>query len=276
MTLEEYLKNAIAALAYKEVETARLDSLVLLEDVTGKERGWLLAHPDYELTSLQVNKLTSWVKRRAKHEPLAYIHGKAEFYGREFFVNKDVLVPRPETEDMISLLCKQVADSRYQVSDGLRIVDVGTGSGCIAVTAKLEFPGAEVHATEISAAAVKTAKQNAKKHNVDVEFHKGNLLQPLPATRSPLPITFLLCNLPYVPDDYPINKAAENEPKLALFAGKDGLGYYRKLFSTLPGMPAYILTESLPQQHKALEVIAEENGYWLDRTQDLVQLYSIA
>ncbi len=256
------------------IATARLDCLVLLEDATGKDRSWLIAHPEYLLQGPALNILNAQVQRREKHEPLAYVRGKSEFYGREFKVSKDTLEPRPETETMIDLLKELIHKSQKPsllkdrpLTDGgnvnWHIVDVGSGSGCLGITAKLELPGATVLATDISSSCIKIAKQNAKTLGADVNFYQGDLLQPLPSTVYRLPTT-LLANLPYVPDSHTINQAAMFEPKIAIFGGEDGLDLYRQLFRQIAKIsqkPAYIFTESLPFQHEALAQIAKNVGY---------------
>ncbi|MDB5182312.1 MAG: modification methylase, HemK family [Candidatus Saccharibacteria bacterium] len=270
MNVEEYLKNAINALAYKEVPTARLDVLVLLEDVLSKDRGWLLAHLDLPLDEPTIKKLNELIKRRAGHEPLAYIRGHSEFYGREFLVTADTLQPRAETEIMIDLL------KSLKIKNPI-IADIGTGSGCLAITTALELPDSEVYATEINAAALAVARKNAKKLKAGVTFYKGNLLEPvLSADVQP---TVLLANLPYVPDDYEINQAAGHEPKIALFGGKDGLDLYRELFALIDDSAKiatklqFLLTESLPFQHAELAKIAKKHGFKQNVEQDFIQVF---
>lgn len=281
MTFSDFMNESIKTLQKADVPTARLDVLVLSESVTGKDRSWLLAHPEFKFNEKQLTLLNKQVERRAKHEPLAYIRGKSEFYGREFLVTPATLQPRPETETMVDLL-KQIQDKERRAKNKV-IVDVGTGSGCLAITAKLEWPEMEVYATEINKNALKIAKRNAIKLRADVEFYQGNLLEPIFAL-SPQPLV-LLCNLPYVPDAHTINKAAMQEPRVAIFGGEDGLDLYREMFGQLKGKgqraksevnPDYILTESLPFQHKALEKIAEKHGYKLSRTEDFIQQFARA
>ena len=283
MLIDQLLNQSINKLDDAGVPTARLDTLILLEDVVGKDRAWLLAHPEHELTSQQVSKLASLVARRSKHEPLAYIRGKSEFYGREFLVTPATLQPRAETETMIDLL-KQV-QGKGQRAKGKAIVDVGAGSGCLAITAKLEFPEAEVYATEINKDALKVAKQNAKKLYADVNFLQGNLLESFLSTfdfRLSTQFT-ILANLPYVPNNHTINQAAMQEPKVAIFGGEDGLDLYREMFEQIDKgsgfraqgsvKPKYILAESLPFQHEELANIAKQYGYKLVKTEDFIQLF---
>ncbi len=273
-TIATWLADATARLTGVGVATARLDCLVLLEDVTGKERSWLLAHPEDELESCQIKELKSMLRRRVSHEPLAYIRGKSEFYGREFAVSAHTLEPRPETETMIELLLNLVESRKLKVES---LVDVGTGSGCIAITTALELPGTKVYATDIDEKCLKTARQNAQNLGADVTFLQGNLLQPLPPSNSHLP-TIILANLPYVPDGHTINLPAQHEPKHAIFGGADGLDLYRDMFEQLEEVSGatYILTESLPFQHAALTEIATSAGYSLVTTSDFIQIFERA
>lgn len=268
MKVNEWLKRATETLKDNNIGTARLDCLVLLEDTTGKDRGWLLAHPEFELNARQFKKLDQQVKRRAKHQPLAYIRGKTEFYGREFLINKDVLEPRPESETMIELLKKLPLPKKSLIAD------IGTGSGALAITAKLEVPDAEVIATDIDPKCLVVARKSAKKLGTNIKFFKGNLLEPVyPLLAIPY---LLLCNLPYVPDGYQLNSAAMNEPKIAIFGGPDGLNLYRRLLEQVDSLdtkPIYILTESLPPQHKKLAAIAKKHGYKVTQSSDFIQLF---
>jgi release factor glutamine methyltransferase len=272
MNINQWLNQACALLKSSSIPTARLDCLVLLEGTLQKHRAWILAHQDeYQLTKKQLKLLDQQVQRRVKHEPLAYIRGKSEFYGKEFFVNNHTLQPRPETETMIDLL-KKINTSNIQT-----IVDVGTGSGAIAVTAKTLYPKLNVIGTDIDKQCITAAKKNAKKHNVRIDFFQGNLIEPLKNTVTQNWI--ILANLPYVPDSHTINQAAMFEPRHAIFGGKDGLDLYRQLFQqlqTLPAQQAHIFTESLPPTHGMLASIADGNGYRLVQTHDFVQHFIYA
>lgn len=245
-------------------ETPRLDAEVLLCHVMNKERAWVLAHPDYELQKANLENLEKLLDRRKKAEPIAYILGKCEFYGREFLVDKNVLVPRPESESIVDML-------KRQKSVGV-IIDVGTGSGALAITTKLEMTIAKVIAVDIDPSSLKMAKKNAEKHKVDIEFLESDLLSSLP-TINYKPLT-ILANLPYVPTNYTINEPAKHEPKLALFGGEDGLELYRRLFDQLKEKPATVFTESLPFQHAKLQKIAKSAGYKQTHKQDLIQMFA--
>jgi release factor glutamine methyltransferase len=270
-TTNNWLRAATKYLETAGIGTARLDCMVLLEDAIGKDRAWLLAHPDYRLQGPSLQILHEQLERRARHEPLAYIRGKTEFYGREFLITSDVLEPRPESETMIDLL-----KGLKVKGEGLRVIDVGTGSGALAITAKLEIPEADVVAIDIDKNCLAVARQNAHKHQVAVDFVQGNLLEPILAL-SPQPLV-LLCNLPYVPADYRLNDAAMMEPQIAIFGGADGLDLYRELFgqiATMQAKPALVLTESLPFQHDALQKIAAHSGYYQTAEEDFIQGFTI-
>lgn len=269
MTIKEWLAANTAGLHAAGIGSARLDALVLLEDALQTDRAYVLAHDDRELTAQTVSQLNARIKRRKTHEPLAYIRGKVEFYGREFSVNPLVLVPRPESETIIELLLT------LPLPASITIADIGTGSGALAVSAKCELPAARVIGIDIDPACLEVAEANAKRHAADISWFAGGLAEPL--LRSPADTTVLLCNLPYVPDDYPINRAAGHEPALALYSGYDGLEHYRTLFGQVqsaPSKPLHIITESLPRQHKALSVIAADAGYRMERSDNYIQLFS--
>lgn len=180
MLLHAHLQNAVNRLAEAGIPTARLDVLVLLEDCLGKDRAWILAHPEIELSAEQISVLNEQISRRALHVPLAYIRGKTEFYGREFLVNDYVLEPRPESETMIVLLKTLMLEDGPLAEDGrVTIVDVGTGSGALAITAKLELPDARVLAVDIDPNCLAITCKNAKRLGADIEIVKSDLLKKL-------------------------------------------------------------------------------------------------
>ena len=262
----QWSNKAERSLKDEGIATARLDILVLLEDATGQGRAWILANPSFELSKKTLDTLNKQLRRRAHHEPLAYIRGKSEFFGREFKITSATLQPRPETETMIEVLKKLRLPSKPVIAD------IGTGSGAIAITAKLELPNALVSAIEINTDALKVAQQNAKALKADVEFYEGNLLEPIVDQK----IDIILANLPYVPDGFTINQAAMQEPSIAIFGGEDGLDIYRRLFlqiSQLAQKPLYVLTESLPFQHLDLQKFAQDYGYKLQEAEDFIQLF---
>lgn len=266
LSISAWLTAATKQLEAADVPTARLDALVLLEDAMGLDRAKLLAEPSMEIPQDTQNVLTIQLERRAKHEPLAYIRGKSEFYGREFVVSPAVLEPRPESETMIELLLK-----RPDLPSKPRIADVGTGSGALGITAQLELPGATVELLDIDEDVLEVAYANVIKLTTGISRFKTDLLE-----KSPGDYDVLLCNLPYVPDDHTINDAALHEPRIAIFGGPDGLDLYRKLLKQLENVrnrPLLILCESLPPQHTTLTTLFEEQGYQLDAEEDFIQVF---
>jgi release factor glutamine methyltransferase len=165
----------------------------------------------------------SWIRRRADREPAAYITGEAEFWSRSFRVSADVLVPRPETEHLVTFALAFLEGRPRPV-----IVDVGTGSGCLAVTLALEVPRARVLATDRSREALVVALENARRHGVEerVDFVQGDLLEPVKG-----PVDLVLSNPPYVGDDEEVAPECLHEPRSAVFAGADALACYRTLAS---------------------------------------------
>jgi release factor glutamine methyltransferase len=260
------LANATSTLKQAGIGSARLDALILIEDVTGRDRAYLLAHPEHKLTAAEAAELDKKITRRTTHVPIAYIRGSAPFYGRMFSVNEHVLVPRPETEGMIELL-KQLPLTAP------RIADIGTGSGCIGITAALELPqGADVWLYDIDFATLVVAKTNAHLLSAPVHATQADMLEGLGG-----PFDALLANLPYVPTTLPVSESIMHEPELALFAGSDGLDAYRVFWqqvSALAHRPAYILTESLVIQHAKNAALAKVAGYALIHTDHLIQLFT--
>jgi release factor glutamine methyltransferase len=272
-TINDWLAETVTYLDTAKVQTARLDALILLEDCLGRDRAWLLAHPDAELSPIQVVSLKKLLKRRAAHEPLAYVRGKAEFYNHEFVLSPAVLQPRPESEAFIEQLKELVQSGSLEPSSGhsIRLADVGSGSGALGITAALEIPHCQVELLEIDRLAAKVAKINVDKFTLNIRVTLSDLL-----AGSNRPYDILLCNLPYVPDDYQINEAAHYEPKIAIFGGPDGLEVYRRLFKQAQERtfrPLFILTESFPSQHQNLRQIAQDSGYRLIKTDDFIQVF---
>ena len=266
MNVAQFLAEATAKLEKSDVKTARLDCLILLEDILKKDRALLLAHPEIQLNSTQEATLNNYVTQRQKHIPLAYIRGRSAFYGRNFIVNTDVLVPRPESEAVIDLL------KEIRLPASLRIVDLGTGSGCLAITAALEIPNSVVWAYDIDAAALTVAQNNAHHFKVNVHAKQQDLLSD-----SNEQFDVALCNLPYVPVHFPVNQAASHEPKIALFSGDDGLDHFRKLWRQLTNSnnrPLHVITESLVQQHGDQVRLALNAGYRLAKTAGLAQHFT--
>lgn len=265
MTSGEWLKQATRRLQRVGIATAHLDCLIMLEDVTRLDRSHLLAHPETVLSLQQTTVLKEQLGRRQNHEPLSYIRGKSEFYGRSFTISKAVLEPRPESETMIALLKTLHLPSKPWLAD------VGSGSGCLGITAKLELPYIGVDLLEIDNQALAVSKKNAQALQANVGLYQSDLLMQAPRHYS-----IILANLPYVPNHYQLNKSALLEPRQAIFGGVDGLDVYRKLFQQLHKLeprPHFVLTEALPFQHQELATIALTSGFRLSMVDDFIQLF---
>jgi release factor glutamine methyltransferase len=267
MTVGEFLKTTTAALEQAGVESARLDTLILLEDALKKDRAILLAHPEAEIPTPLFADLHKKRTQREQHMPLAYIRGKAPFYGREFLVDEHVLIPRPETEMLIELLKK------YATAGQISIADVGTGSGCLGITAGLELPGSQVYLYDIDTAALAVAAQNAKHLQIQATCERHDLLAGVTHRHN-----VVLANLPYVPEHMTINRAATHEPAQALFSGPDGLDHYKRFWAELAALlqkPELVITETLPSQHHTNAMLARAAGYYLAERQGFAEAFSL-
>jgi release factor glutamine methyltransferase len=263
-TTAEWLSKGGKILSAAGIATARLDCLVLLEDALWVDRAAILAHPEHTISQAKLAKLNKQITQRRMHVPLAYIRGKAPFFGREFALNSRVLVPRPETETMIEMLKK------LPLPAPPRLADIGTGTGCIGITAALEIPRVKVGLYDIDPAALRVARRNAKALQTTVLCRKSDLLEKTD------PADVVVANLPYVPERYAINRAAEHEPKHAIFGGKDGLNLYRRLWEQIAERaekPLFVLTEALPPQHQDLAALAKTAGYHLFAAEDFIQVF---
>lgn len=266
--INDWLRTAKQKLSSAGIGTAELDALVLLEDQLGQNKAFILAHPEIVLTKKQLQILNKQLVSRTQHKPLAYIRGKVEFYGRDFLVDERVLVPRPETEAMIDNF-GQLAYKHKQ----LTCVDVGCGSGAIGITVQLENPAITVFGTDIDKKCLTVSKKNNQLFNTTLVFCHGDLLAPLKNKK----VDVVLANLPYVPNDFGVNKAALSEPHIAIFGGNDGLDLYRRLFEQIQKLkhqPSYVLTESLPTQHASLNKIARQVNYKLKKSDDFIQVFA--
>jgi release factor glutamine methyltransferase len=279
MTIQDCLKYGSEKLSGVGIETSRLDTLILLEDVTGNAKAWILANLDIDLSDSQMKKIKKLLNLRSDHTPLAYVRGSVEFYGRNYVVNKHVLVPRPESETMIDLLKSLFKTSVHdpkghlQTTKTYNIGDVGCGSGALGITVQLELPGHRIELIDVDPKALIVAKINVDKFTLNIRTIRSDLLSDVQTSYD-----ILLCNLPYVPDDFQINLAASHEPDLAIYGGSDGLNVYRQLFNQLRDMnlrPLYILCESLPIQHTELNRIAQQCGYRQQIEEDFIQVFGL-
>lgn len=195
-------------------DTPDLDARLLLESVTGKSQAYWLAHSDFELTSVQQANLDALVGRRQAGEPIAYLLGQHGFWSMDLNVTPDVLIPRPETECLVEWVLDQ-----YSKDSVLKVADLGTGSGCIAIALACERPRWTIHAADYSEAALAVAKNNAEQyHGHAISFYQGDWCEALPEAQYDL----IVSNPPYIAENDVHLEALQYEPLSALTAGVDG------------------------------------------------------
>ena len=202
--------------------------MLYLVEITQKESYNLYMNYENEVSEELLVEFEKGMERILKHEPVQHVIGYSWFYGYKFLVSKDVLIPRPETEELVGYIL-QAIDNRFDCSTNLKVADIGTGSGAIAISLKKEIDKLDVSATDISKEAIEVAKQNASLNEVDINFMVGDMLEPFKNKETKLDI--LICNPPYIPSDEVLEDfVSEHEPHVALFGGEDGLKYYRRIF----------------------------------------------
>jgi release factor glutamine methyltransferase len=255
-------------------ERARADAELLLLHLLGKNKAWLMTHLDGELAANTAARYIELLERRGKGEPIQYITGETEFYGLTFHVTRDVLIPRPETEHLVEKTVEQGAHFH-----GPRIVDIGTGSGAIAVALAHKLSRASITAIDLSAPALAVARRNAKQNDVSIRFLEGDLLAPVAGEH----FDFIVSNPPYVPT---VDRASlsvevrDYEPAMALFAGDDGLEVYRNLIpaafdALVPG--GFLLLEIGYGQSPAIEELLSRSGFGqIEFTPDLQGIPRVA
>jgi len=253
------------------IDTARLDAEVLLSHVFGKERIYLYTHFDRPLTPEERGAFRGLVKRRAQREPVAYILGEKEFYGRSFRVTPDTLIPRPETEHLIDGVLKWVA-AREEASDStpIRVLDVGTGSGCIAITLAAELKEVEIVAVDLAASALRVAEDNAKRLGLGekIEFRCGDLLAPVNGEQ----FDIIVSNPPYVEESVRATlqpEVRDFEPQGALFAGDDGMMVINRLIPAVwdhlkPGALFALEFGSSQREMVAQKMTQRWQNYWIE------------
>ena len=225
-TVKELIKLAESRLddASKDVNVAK----VLFYHLADKQPHELYLMYDEEVSSELEAKFLAGMEEYYQGKPIQYIKGVENFFGRDFKVNEDILIPRYETEELVENILYRIDDyfAEYQ---SITLCDVGTGSGAIATSLALEEPRLKVFATDISLKAVTVAKDNAKNLGANIEFMVGDMLEPL--LENEIKVDIFVSNPPYIPQEQEIEAMVkDNEPHVALFGGNDGLYFYRKIF----------------------------------------------
>jgi len=263
MDIRAALKQGLAQLRDARVPSYTLAAELLLLHVLSRDRAWIYAHPEEQIPATDVERYFALVARRAAGEPTQHLTGKQEFWGLEFEVTPDVLIPRPETEHVIEVALARLAARERRAGrrqtltgEGLQIADIGTGSGCIAIALAKELPGAQIFATDISNAALEIARRNATSHAVSdrIHFLECNLLDgvsaaaarhaaahlgtshnsPLVTRHSPLLFDLIVSNPPYVGQREAatlMREVRDHEPEIALYGGEEGYEFYAGLIA---------------------------------------------
>jgi release factor glutamine methyltransferase len=260
LAINDWLADATRQLVFAGIPSARLDSELILAHTLRKTRSYLHAHPEEELSDRSIEIASARLSLRLERVPVAYIIGHKEFYGHKFSVSTATLIPRPESESLIELL-KHVIPRNISLlkETPLRLIDVGTGSGALGITAKLLYPELSVTLSDTSRHALKIAEKNAKDLEADVSILRSNLLADYPFTSN-----IIIANLPYVDPDWERSPETEHEPAEALFAARGGKALiYELLVQTKDKLinGGSLILEADPEQHPS--IIAEAKKYSL-------------
>lgn len=259
MNISNWLREATKDLKQHDIDSARLDAEIILAHTLRKSRTWLHAHTDEEIEPRFRDIADARIDLRRDRVPIAYIVGHKEFYGRRFTVSPQVLIPRPESEELIAAL-KDITPPLLGLSPSQkRLVDIGTGSGVLGITAKLELPELDVTLSDIDRGALLVAKKNAAMHDAHVTFVESNLLQRLYR-----PIDIILANLPYVSHSWELAPELAHEPEKALFADDNGHALINRLIVQSADRLAangYLILEADPRQLSTITAFAHRHGF---------------
>jgi release factor glutamine methyltransferase len=271
LAIKDWLQDAARQLADAGISSAKLDAEIILAHTIRQGRTYLHAHNDELLSSQQQEIADARLQLRIDRTPIAYIVGHKEFYGRPFRVNPATLIPRPESETIITLLKELTAQTTINLDhQPKRLVDVGTGTGCLGITAKLEIPELEVSLIDISRHALNVAELNAKHLAANVAIIRSDLLSNYPMTAD-----YIVANLPYVNPEWERSPETNYEPSLALFADEEGLALINKLLEQAPShlqTHGYLLLEADPRQHADIVQAAKAHHFILREARDFIIL----
>jgi len=260
LAINDWLIEATRQLSLAGISSARLDSELILAHTIRAARSYLHAHPEETLTARSIEIADARLALRLERVPVAYIIGHKEFYGHRFSVNTATLIPRPESESLIELL-KQVVprNSSLLKENPLRLIDVGTGSGSLGITAKLLYPELDVTLGDVSRHALKVAEKNARSLEADVTILRSNLLADYPFAAD-----IIIANLPYVDIEWERSPETDHEPAGALFAAQNGKALiYELLVQTKDKLVngGSLILEADPEQHD--DIVKEAKKYGL-------------
>lgn len=258
LSIADFLAISTKTLSETGIASARLDSELILAHVLRRSREWLLAHDATALTQSQQRQARQLLLQRTRRQPIAYLTGRRDFYGHSFLVNEQVLVPRPESEVILAILDELAQDHHLRT-----VLDVGTGSGCLAISIKLAHPDLAVSACDISESTLLVARRNAARllpSGQQIKFYQSDLLSNLPVDSR---FGLIVANLPYLsPGENGLSPELAYEPAIALYADDDGLSLIKQLITTAPARltpGGYLLLEMNTDQ---IETVASyATGY---------------
>jgi len=269
ISIDNWLNLSNKLLQNAGIKSSKLDAELILTFVLNKNRSYIHAHGDNELSETDHKKANQVLKKRLKRYPLAYIMGKKEFYGRDFIVNKNVLIPRPESEVIIDILKKKGEEF---INDDLKIIDIGCGSGCLGITAKLELSKSEVLLIDKSNKALQVAKKNAINLKSKVKFLHDNLL----SKQKPNSVNIIIANLPYLDKEWRRSPETKYEPSIALFAKDNGMSLIKKMIKQsfdIIQQNGYLILEFEPIQLSSIKKYAKDLGFNYVKSLDYVSLF---
>jgi release factor glutamine methyltransferase len=269
MQINKILKYAAALLSEAGVESPFLDARLLLKFCFNYSEEDLLRNYDQDLTPEQEKLYFSFIRRRESHEPIAYIIGFREFFGRNFIVNKNVLIPRPDSETIIEAVLTRFSD----LKKSLRIIDIGTGSGCLLITLLMEYQNSTAIGIDVSEAALEVAWQNIDYYDLRAraELQQSYLLNNITIEQ----FDVIICNPPYIDkaDTHHMNQATEFEPEIALFAKNNGLLIYEEISAQISN---YMNNKTLAffeigfnQKNQVVKIFEKNNLYIEEIANDL-------
>jgi release factor glutamine methyltransferase len=268
-SISQLLREASQMLKYAGVPESRREAGSLLSHVIAKDRTFLISHAEDNVDDADIVRFQQAVERRASGEPLQYITGVQDFYGREFRVTPDVLIPRPETELLVEAALEMIAGESAPL-----ICDVGTGSGCIAITLLCERTDARAIAVDVSEAAIEVARDNARRHGISDRITFG--ISDCFAAVEPIEFDLVVSNPPYVSTEAFAGlqrEVRDHEPPVALSPGGDGLNVVRRLLRDAPAFlkndGCLIMEIGFDQGHKMAGLIDENHWHLVDIRPDL-------
>lgn len=271
-TIGKILRGAIYTLRNSNIECPHIDAEILLAHVLSCDRLVLHTKPDTILSDEDISKYKAFINKRAGHMPLQYITGHVEFMSLDFVVDKRVLIPRPETEVLVETVLDVIKNKPFSSNKTVTILDIGTGSGNIAISLAKYIHNAQIYACDISKEALEVAKINVHKHSVAERSRlmHGDLFGPLGHYIEKGALDFIVSNPPYVNESEYYNLESgvkDHEPRIALDSGKDGLAFYKRIINECPYWlrpKGHLVLEAGETQAKSIVEIMENEGYFED------------